>query len=59
MRRRRFCSPVDLGCSAFAGFRFPPEVIVLAVRRGHYELGIEAEPRLRVAAAFKELGEAI
>jgi transposase-like protein len=33
MRRRHFCPPVDLGGSAFAGFRFPPEVIVLAVRR--------------------------
>jgi len=30
MRRRRARPPVDLG--AFAGFRFPPEVIVLAVR---------------------------
>jgi transposase-like protein len=32
MRRSRFCPPVDLGGSAFSGFRFPPEVIVLAVR---------------------------
>ncbi len=32
MRRSRFCSPADLGGSAFSGFRFPPEVIVLAVR---------------------------
>jgi transposase-like protein len=29
------------------------------VRRGHYELGVEAEPRLRVAAAFDELGQTI
>jgi len=29
------------------------------LRRGHYELGIEAEPRLRLAAAFNELSEAI
>jgi hypothetical protein len=29
------------------------------VRRGHYELGVEAEPRLRVAEAFSELSEAI
>jgi transposase-like protein len=29
------------------------------VRRGYYELGVEAEPRLRVAAAFDELGQAI
>jgi transposase, IS6 family len=36
--------------SSFAGFRFPPEVIMLAIRwylrygnirRGHYELGTE------------------
>ena len=32
MRRRRSCPPVDLGGSAFAGYRFPPEVILLAVR---------------------------
>jgi hypothetical protein len=32
MRRSRFCPPADLGGSAFSGFRFPPEVIVLAVR---------------------------
>jgi transposase-like protein len=30
MRRRRACSPVPT--SEFAGFRFPPEVIVLAIR---------------------------
>ena len=29
------------------------------IRRGHYELGVEAEPRLRVGAAFDELGHAI
>ncbi len=29
------------------------------IRRGHYELGIEAEPRLRVAEAFEELTHAI
>jgi hypothetical protein len=32
MRRSRFRPPVDLGRSAFSGFRFPPEVIILAVR---------------------------
>jgi transposase-like protein len=32
MRRRRSCPPVDLSGSAFSGYRFPPEVIVLAVR---------------------------
>ena len=29
------------------------------IRRGHYELGVEAEPRLRVAAAFEELTQAM
>jgi transposase-like protein len=29
------------------------------VRRGHYELGVEADPRLRVRAAFSELIETI
>jgi hypothetical protein len=29
------------------------------IRRGHYELGVEAEPRLRVRAAFSEQTEAI
>ena len=32
MRRSRSCPAVDLGGSAFAGSRFPPEVIILAVR---------------------------
>ncbi len=29
------------------------------VRRGHYELGVEADSRLRIAAAFDELSLAI
>ncbi len=29
------------------------------LRRGHYELGVEARPALRVAAAFTEPAEAI
>lgn len=29
------------------------------LRRGHYELGVEAQPRLRVAADLDELTEAI
>jgi hypothetical protein len=29
------------------------------MRRGHYELGVEADPRLRVRAAFTELTETI
>src|SRR6478672_11469275 len=32
MRRRRQIRPVEPFSTAFAGFRFPPEVIVLAVR---------------------------
>jgi transposase, IS6 family len=33
MRRRRSCLPFLQGSASFAGFRFPPEVILLAVRR--------------------------
>jgi hypothetical protein len=29
------------------------------LRRGHYELGVEADRRLRIAAAFQELIETI
>jgi hypothetical protein len=32
MKRRRSCSAVHLRASAFAGYRFPPDVILLAVR---------------------------
>src|SRR3954462_11605799 len=32
MKRRRSCPPIQTGLMAFAGFRFPPEVILLAVR---------------------------
>ncbi len=32
MKRRRSCRVVQLKTSAFAGYRFPPEVILLAVR---------------------------
>ena len=32
MKRRRSCPQIQQGSVAFAGFRFPPEVIVLAVR---------------------------
>jgi hypothetical protein len=31
MKRRRSCPPIQQGTPAFAGFRFPPEVILLAV----------------------------
>ena len=33
--------------------------LVQDLRRGHYQLGVEAEPRLRVAAAFDELAQAL
>jgi hypothetical protein len=29
------------------------------LRRGHYELGVDAPPALRVVASFAELGQAI
>jgi len=29
------------------------------LRRGHYELGVDARPQLRIAAAFTELAHAI
>ena len=32
MKHRRSCPPIQQGSVAFAGFRFPPEVILLAVR---------------------------
>src|SRR6478735_3298864 len=32
MKRRRSCPPIPSDSLAFAGFRFPPEVILLAVR---------------------------
>ncbi len=32
MKRRRSCPPMESRWSSFAGFRFPPEVILLAVR---------------------------
>jgi len=32
MKRRRTCPPIQTGSGSFVGFRFPPEVILLAVR---------------------------
>lgn len=32
MKRRRSCPPIQQGSASFAGFRFPPEVILMAVR---------------------------
>ena len=42
-----------------AGVVIAGHAFVQNLRRGFYELGVEAEPRLRVAAAFDELKEAI
>ena len=76
VRHLRMVGSIQPPKSAFAGFRFPPEVILIAVRwylryglsfvieghaffqnlrRGHYELGIDARPGLTLAAAFDEL----
>ena len=71
--RRPYPAPVPR--SDFAGFRFPADIIVLAVRwylrfplsyafvqnvrRGHYELAAEEPTNRRVAAAFHELALAI
>jgi hypothetical protein len=33
--------------------------LVQNLRRGHYELGVDARPALRIAAAFAELARAI
>ena len=32
MKRRRSCPVIQTGSATFAGFRFPPEVILLSVR---------------------------
>jgi len=32
MKRRRSCPPIQTGSASFAGFRYPAEVILLAVR---------------------------
>jgi hypothetical protein len=88
MRHRPVCVPAPR--SGFAGFRFPPEVIMVAMRwylrsglsyrevqrfrplliapllidaarpcrhlrRGHYELGPDADPRRPLSASFTEL----
>jgi IS6 family transposase len=37
----------------------PGHALVQNLRRGHYELGVEASPKLRLAAAFDELATAI
>jgi hypothetical protein len=37
----------------------PGRALVQNLRRGHYELGVEASPKLRLAAAFDELATAI
>jgi hypothetical protein len=48
MKRRLVCSPTALTSrSAFAGYRFPPEVILLAVRWTCCFLGADDEIRTR------------
>jgi hypothetical protein len=42
-----------------AGTVITGHAFVQNLRRGHYELGVEARPALRVAAAFTELAHAI
>jgi IS6 family transposase len=37
----------------------PGHALIQNIRRGHYELGVESAPRLRLAAAFDELAMAI
>jgi transposase, IS6 family len=32
---------------------------ILNLRRGHYELAVDVQPTLRIAAAFTELAQAI
>jgi hypothetical protein len=86
MKRTRRPRPPVRMASGFAGFRFPPEVILLAVRwylryglkthrtasvvirghafiqnlrRGHYELALDAAPAFRLATAFDELRFAV
>ncbi|CAN5325015.1 hypothetical protein BH20ACT3_BH20ACT3_00700 [soil metagenome] len=46
MKRRRSCPPIQTGSGSFAGFRFPPEVILLAV--GWY---------LRFGPSYRDLEE--
>ncbi len=48
LKRLRSAQTVSLG-----------HTFVQNVRRGHYELGVEAEPHLRVSAAFTELALAV
>ena len=33
--------------------------LIQNIRRGHYELGVDARPALRVAAAFTQLAQAL
>jgi hypothetical protein len=43
-------------CAQVIGFW---HAFIQNIRRGHYELGIDAEPHRRLAAAFTELAWAI
>jgi hypothetical protein len=42
-----------------AGLETVPGLCDILFRRGHYELGLDVPPALRVAAAFNELAKAI
>jgi transposase-like protein len=63
MKRHRRVAPSGRLSSAFAGFRFPPEVILLAVRWylrfGLSYRDLEEQDRLRCAATFDELASMI
>ncbi|ONH32537.1 IS6 family transposase [Protofrankia sp. BMG5.30] len=48
LKRLRFAQTVSLG-----------HAFVQNIRRGHYELGVDTDPRLRVSAAFTELTLAV
>src|SRR6266511_2390920 len=36
-----------------------PDTFIQNIRRGHYEIGVDAPPALRLAAAFTELAAAV
>ncbi len=48
LKRVRSAQTVSLG-----------HAFVQNIRRGHYKLGVDADPRLRVSAAFTELALAV
>lgn len=54
MTRRRSCPPIQPGSAAFAGFRFPPEVILLAVR-WYLRVGLSYDPEELLAERGAEV----